>query len=268
MKLFCLFCAITVLTSLSFAGSQNAPSERAQIMPPAQHRVEPPSATATTVELETRGDELRADKYFPDAIEYYRAALVKTDHPAKIYNKMGMAELFLQRFRDAQKDFERAIKLDRNFADAYNNLGVIKYEERRYGAAVKEYQKAIKCEPDSASYYSNLGSAYFAKRDWQLANEAYTKAVQLDPDVFNRNFRAGISAQMSSPEDEAKFEFVMAKIYAKNGNMDLALQCLRRSMEGGYKDINNVYKDPEFEALRKDPRFAQLMANRPVSLPE
>ena len=39
-------------------------------------------------------------------------------------------------------------------------------------------------------------------------------------------------------------------------------------MEDGYKDIKNVYKDNEFSALRKDPRFAELMAARPLAIPE
>lgn len=266
MKRFYFLCAIIILC-VPLIFSQNSTPDRAQIVPP-PHRVEPPSPTATAAELEARGDELRAEKYFPDALEYYKAALVKTEHPGMIYNKMGVAKLFLQHFHDAEKDFERAIHSDRQFADAYNNLGVIRYEQRRYGPAIKEYKKAIKIAPDSASYYSNLGSAYFAKRDWNEANAAYSKAIQLDPDVFGRSFRAGISAQMSSPDDQAKFEFVLAKIYAKSGNFDQALQCLRRSMEGGYKNINDVYKDDEFAILRKDPRFAQLMANRPTALPE
>ena len=37
-------------------------------------------------------------------------------------------------------------------------------------------------------------------------------------------------------------------------------------MEEGYKDIDNVYKDKEFTALRKDPRFEQLMASRPTAI--
>jgi hypothetical protein len=39
-------------------------------------------------------------------------------------------------------------------------------------------------------------------------------------------------------------------------------------MEEGYKDFKNVYKDAEFAQLRKDKRFAELMASKPVSLPE
>lgn len=39
-------------------------------------------------------------------------------------------------------------------------------------------------------------------------------------------------------------------------------------MEEGYKQIDDVYKDPEFEGLRSDGRFTQLMAARPPAIPE
>jgi hypothetical protein len=37
-------------------------------------------------------------------------------------------------------------------------------------------------------------------------------------------------------------------------------------MEEGYSNIKNVYKDNEFSTLRKDPRFAELMAAKPVAI--
>ena len=33
-------------------------------------------------------------------------------------------------------------------------------------------------------------------------------------------------------------------------------------------EIDDVYKDADFEGLRKDTRFAQLMASRPPAIPE
>jgi hypothetical protein len=39
-------------------------------------------------------------------------------------------------------------------------------------------------------------------------------------------------------------------------------------MEEGYKGIENVYKDDEFAGMRKDPRFTDLMAARPLAIPE
>jgi len=52
------------------------------------------------------------------------------------------------------------------------------------------------------------------------------------------------------------------------GSFERSLQYLRKAMEEGYKEIKMVYKDSEFSDLRKDPRFAQLMAAKPPAIPE
>lgn len=247
--------------------SQSNPSEQLQVKPPFVQPANTLGPNATAQELEKQGDILREEKSFFEALDMYRAAIAKNPSSAKLYNKAGMTELQAEHLRSSIHYFEHAIKLDPKFAAAHNNLGAARYEEKRYGSAIKEYKKAIKLEPGDASYYSNLGAAYFSKKQWENANKAYAQAVTLDPDIFERTSRHGISAQMSSPEDRAHFQFVLAGLYAKGGNMERALLCLRRAMEGGYKDINSVYKDDQFANLRKDPRFAELMANPPKALP-
>jgi tetratricopeptide (TPR) repeat protein len=174
----------------------------------------------------------------------------------------------IQRYREAKKSFDQAIKADRKFADAYNNRGVVLYEERKYGAAVKEYRRAIAIDDTSASFFSNLGAALFAKRQFEPAVLAYEKAVQLDPDVFERTSRGGVQAQLPSPGDRAHYDYTVAKLYAKMGYSERSLEYLKKAMEEGYKDFKNVYKDEEFAGLRKDKRFAELMATKPVSLPD
>ncbi len=253
------------LTTL--ASAQNPPSDQIQIAPP-MRQVPPPSRTATPGELEKQGDELRAGKQYLDAIDYYQAALVKNPQSAAVFNKRGIAELMMQRFKPAGRDFEEAIKKDRKFAEAYNNLGVINYERRKYGASIKQYKKALAIDPDSASFYSNLGAAYFARKDFEHATEAYAKAVAIDPEIFERTSHTGIAAQMASPEDRAHYDYVLAKLYAKMGDREHSLEFLRKSMEEGYKDVKAVYTDPEFAELRKDARFAELMKEKPVAIPE
>lgn len=248
--------------------SPSAPSEQVQVIPPPLRRAGPPKSDATEEELENQGDELRATKYYLDAIDYYQAALRKKPDDSVLFNKIGITELLLQRYKPAQKSFERAIKRNRQYADAHNNLGVIFYITKKYGKAIKEYERAIELNEQAASYFSNLGAAYFSKKDFERAVSAYNHAIQLDPEVFERVSHSGVSAQMSKPEDRAHYDYVLAKLYAKMGATDRSLQYLRRAMEEGYKDINNVYKDAEFAELRKDPRFAALMAAKPLAIPE
>ena len=259
---------LITFTCVPLALTQASSPERVQVNPPTVRRAEIPAANASAESLEQRGDSLKADKAFLDALDFYRAAIKKAPSNAALYNKAGITELMIQRFREASKDFSRSTKLDSNFADAYNNLGVIYYLQKKYAKAIKQYEKAIKLRSDAASFYSNLGSAYFSKKEFDRAILAYNEAVKLEPDIFERTSRNGVTAHMSSPEDRAHFDYVLAKLFAKEGNADRSLQYLRKAMEDGYKAIDDVYKDNEFATLRKDPRFTELMSARPPAIPE
>jgi len=264
-----LFCLLTLVVSIvSPVQAQTTNPELVQVSPPTLRRTQPPAPTASAAELEKRGDELRLEKDYLDALDYYRAALAKKPSNPAVCNKAGIAELLMQRYKEAGKDFEHAIHLDHQYADAMNNLGVIDYEAKKYGKAIKQYEKAIKLRPDSASFYSNQGAAYFGKKDFEKASEDYTKAMELDPDILERTSHNGVSAQLPSPEDRARYDYIIAKLWAKQGDRDRSLQYLRRALEEGYKGIDDVYKDPEFAGLRTDTRFTELMAARPPAIPE
>jgi tetratricopeptide (TPR) repeat protein len=235
-------------------------TEQLQVGPPPLHRAAPPATGASPAGLEKRGDELREGKNYLDAIDYYQAALKGAPVSTSVFNKIGICQLMMQRYKEAKKSFERAIKADRKHADAYNNLGVIYYQAHNYNGAIKHYEKAISLRNDAPSYYSNMGAAYFGKKQFDKAIQNYSKAMELDPDIFERISRAGVQAQLPSPEDRAHYDYVLAKLYAKMGVADRSLHYLKKAMEEGYKDIKNVYRDNEFSTLRKDPRFAELMA--------
>ena len=263
------YCSLALaICSIPALQAQTATIELVQISPPTIRHAEPPPPDASVAELEQKGDELRGEKAFLDALDYYRAALAKQPHSAIIHNKAGITELMMQRIKEAGKDFERALHYDRTYAEAMNNLGVIYYKDAKYGKAIKQYEKALQLRPDFASFYSNMGAAYFAKKEFEEASTNYAKALEIDPDILERSSRTGISAQLPSPDDRAKYDFIVAKLCAERGDQDRALQHLRRAMEEGYKGIEDVYKDPGFAGLRKDTRFAELMAARPPGIPE
>ena len=269
MKRFLVLPFLTIcFVSLSMLAQDNA----LQVNAPVAHRtMQAPDPNASAADLEAQGDQLRAEKGYLDAMDFYHAAMKKASTStakAQIWNKIGITELQTGHFREAKKGFERAIKADATFPEPHNNLGVVYYEVKKYDKAIKNYEKAIALKEPSASFHSNLGTAYFAKKQFDLATQEYGRALQLDPTIFQRKSQIGIAAQMSSPEDRAHYSYVLAGMYAKAGMLDQALLYLRHAMEDGYKNIDDVYKDNEFAGLRKDPRFNDLMTQRPPSIPQ
>jgi tetratricopeptide (TPR) repeat protein len=221
--------------------------------------------SGTPQELEKQGDQLRAQKRYLDSIDYYSTAIAQQP-TALLWNKKGIALLFITRSKDAQKCFQQALKLDKNSPEALNNMGFVEQMQKNYGKAIKYYNKALVARPNSATFHYNLGAAYFAKHDYDKATQEYRTAYQLDSEIFQRVSKMGVMAQTSSPEDRAAFSFMVAKMYAQAGDFEHSLEYLRKAMEEGYKGIDKVYTDSEFASLRTDPRFADLMAQKPPSL--
>jgi tetratricopeptide (TPR) repeat protein len=240
---------------------QSAPasSEPATVTVEAPRQPLPPPADASARDLEKAGDELRSQKAYNDAIEYYHAAMKKADS-AELHNKNGIAYLQLLQLKAAGKEFHHAIKMNRNYAEAFNNLGVVFYMRKKYGKAISEYDKALKLSETSAPFHSNLGIAYFEKKQFDKASAELLRALELDPQIFERQSTGGIAARMASPDDRARYDYTLARIYARQGIYDRSLEYLRKAVEEGYPHIKDVYKDEAFAQLRKDPRFAAVMA--------
>jgi tetratricopeptide (TPR) repeat protein len=209
---------------------------------------------------ERRGDILMARKMYREAIDLYEQA---PQNSAVVVNKIGIAYHQLMELNAAKKRYQRAIKLNPKYAEAINNLGTIYYAQKNYGKATKYYKRALKLEPGSASIYSNLGTAYFARRKYKDASLAYSRALQLDPDIFEHHSTFGVLLQERDVIERAKFHYYLAKVYAKAGMNERAMQYIRKALEEGFKEPKKFLEDPEFAALRKLPEFKQLMAREP-----
>lgn len=220
--------------------------------------VAPPSPTSTVEDLEVRGDSLRAQKDYLDAIDYYRAALQKNDS-AVLHNKVGVSWLQLSKYPDARKEFEHSIRLDKEYAEGHNNLAVVYYVARQYGSAVKEYQRAIRINPNSASFHSNLGSAYFSRKDFMKATREYAKAMELDPSIFDPTPSGGVSVKLATQGDRGYFFYVIAKTYGSKNDADRCRLYLSKANEVGYPRVKDALKDDEFAGLRKNPAFVEFV---------
>ena len=242
---------IVMLTMLLMLGGYSVGTAAAQ-----------PGAKAgamTVAELERAGDQARAEKDYALAIQYFKAALRQDRGNAVLYNKVGLSELQKGNVVAARTYFEKALRQDSKFADAVNNIGAVEYMRKNYGSAVKSFKKAVALDETRATYHVNLGAAWFSQKKLDRAIAEYTRALELDPNAFQQQSRTGIAAQIASPEERAQYAYLLAKIYAKRGDLENCLQCLRKAKEDGYRNLANVYKDEEFSQVRENPRLQEVV---------
>jgi tetratricopeptide (TPR) repeat protein len=223
----------------------------------------PQTVGTPQISKELRGDIYMARKMYREAIDMYREV---SPDSAVIANKIGIAFHQLSLLDLARKNYQRAIKLNPDYSEAINNLGTIFYSQKNYRRSISLYKRALKVAPSSASIYSNLGAAYFGRKDYKMATAYYQQALQLDPDVFEHHSNYGTLMQERDVEERATYHLYMAKMYAQNGSTERALIYLRKALEEGVKDRNKIPAMPEFASLKKDPAFAQLIADNPKPL--
>ena len=212
----------------------------------------------TAAELEKAGDAARAQKDDAQAIKYFEEALRKDRKNAVLYNKLGIAQLKDGRLEQARINFQQAVKRNPKFADALNNIGAVYYMQRNFSAAAKQFKKAVALDESRATFHVNLGAAWFGQKKVERAVAEYARALELDPDALANSARAGATAQIANLEERAKFSYMLAKIYAKRGDTEQCFRCLRMAKEGGYRDLENVYKDEDFTSVRQDKRLAEI----------
>src|SRR5581483_8577246 len=213
----------------------------------------------TVAELETKADSLRAQRDFLESIRYYKEALKREPKNAQLYNKMGIAELRLDHYQAAETAFQKSIKLNDKSSHAYNNLGVVYFTRKNYGKAIKYYKKALAVEENNATYHIHLGTAWFSDNKVDRAMAEYSRAIELDPEVFMKSNQGGSAARIVNSEDKAKFEFMLAKLFAQRGDWDNCFHWLQKAKEDNYGSMKDVYKEAEFAKVRQDPRLAQIV---------
>ncbi len=219
----------------------------------------PDIKTMSATELEKAGDQARAQKDYPEAIRYLEAAVKKNPKNSVLLNKLGLTELKNNDLKHASYYFEKAAKRDSKNADAINNLGAVYYMQKNFGAAAKYFKKAVALEETRPTFHINLGAAWFSQKKTERAVTEYARALELDPMALQNPGKVGVTAQIASPEERAQFSYMMAKIYAKRGDTEDCLQCLRKAKEDGYRNLTNVYRDEEFAKMRDNPRLHEVV---------
>ncbi|MGO9008746.1 MAG: tetratricopeptide repeat protein [Bryobacteraceae bacterium] len=223
------------------------------------------AAARRDISPEELGDLMMLHRRYREAVESYAQGPA---NDASLRNKIGIAYHQWGQLENARKAYLQALRLRPAFMEAANNLGTVEYCKKNYRRAISWYRKALGMEepdsPQTASVLMNLGMAWFARKKYEKANLSFQTALRLDPNVFEHRGTVGQILEDRNVEERSRFHFYLAKLYARQGRNELAIQYLRKSLEEGYKDRKAPWsQDSDFATLRQMPEFQQLVAVAP-----
>ena len=196
------------------------------------------------------------------------------------YYDLGVAYYSQGRYAEAIGMLQHSISI-RPTAAAYTNLGNTYFYLRRYDEAAGAQEEAVKLSPTDYMLWWNLADGYYwAPGKRAQAVEAYrhtislaTERLRVNPrDAYSRGVLAYCHAMLGerkpafdylqaglklTPED-SEMRFKAALVYNQFGDATNTLSWLKRALASGLSAA--IVRDtPNFDSLRPDPRFQELI---------
>jgi len=175
---------------------------------------------------------------------------------------------------DAEKQIRHALLLDPLSSMVTAELGCNSYYQRRYDQAILEYRKSLELEPRNVLGYYGLGRAYGQKKMYGQALSELNKVEVVNgfvPPIILAEMgyvygRSGETARSNAmlrrlaQLEEKSFvdPFLSAVIHTSQGNTDEAFTWLEKAYQARSGFMVSLKSDPKFDAIRADPRFADL----------
>lgn len=211
-----------------------------------------------------RADIFLARREYPEAISFLKDAVKEHPTDASLFNRLAIAYQQSQNLGQAEKNYKKALKLDRTSPVYRNNLGTVYFMRRKYKNASKEFGAAIQLDHTVAAYYVNLGGSEFAQKHFQPALAAYRQALRLDPNaLFPTNGPSPVLQDVTG-SDTPRFHYDLSRLFCSMGMVDDALHQFRQAYDQHYRGLKASLTDPEFAPLRARPEYRALMGLPPL----
>jgi len=172
---------------------------------------------------------------------------------------------------EALREEKLAQELDPLSPVIYVELGGVYFHRRQFDQAVEQYQRALEIAPGFWPAHRGLAEVYAYKGMYKEVIEEYSKTGSTSATfralIGYAYARAGVKdeAQKILHETLAKADmgaamfYFAALIHSALGERDPALECLRKLCEARDDRILGIKWSIEFESLRDDPRFRELL---------
>ncbi len=205
----------------------------------------------------------------------FKTAIDLNPNIAWIHQAYGWFLMSAGRFNEAATEMERARELDPNSLTINVGRGRLFYFSRQYDRAIQQIENIIAVEPNEDSSYTALATIYEQKQMYSEALETSLKVWTLNGtppekiEEFREAFRLSgwqgfLRKRLDGLEERAKTTYVnpysFATLCARLGMKDEAFAYLEMTLEQRNPSILQIKIEPEFDAIRDDPRYVKLLS--------
>jgi tetratricopeptide (TPR) repeat protein len=181
----------------------------------------------------------------------------------------------------AEEAFERAVELDPKLFEAYYYHGRYAFTKGNLERSAVLFEKATEVRPDDYQALALLAQVYRALGQEDKRNDARRRTLEVierrletTPDDARalcfgsvNLLEAGetekgmqwLERAKTSQGDDALNLYNVACVYSNIGELDMALDCLEKSVRKGMAEIDWMLNDSDLDNLRDHPRFKALL---------
>jgi len=226
----------------------------------------------------------RDEKLLDKALEVGLKAVEFDQTSSEAYAALGLSYFGKNELTKALQAAKKAITLDDKNYNAYWILSRIYHTEDRDQEAVDALEKLIKINPefllayqDLQMYYERLNQTEKRKTHMNQMLEVYPKYLKKHPDDSYTQMTYACTLATVNRKEEAKVEggkalkynpkdpvmmYYGACLYSILKEKKQAVEYLKKAVENGYGNFEWIKRDPDFENIRKEPGYLELVKGK------
>jgi len=195
----------------------------------------------------------------------------------------GFVLWLLDRFPEAEREFQLAIELDPGQFDARYLWARASFQRGDIEQAARLFEEASRMREDHEAYHfaaqalTALGRDAEAEAAYRRALPVLERHIELNPDDaraitmgavalsrlgYRRRALEWAERAIAADPEDASVCYNVACLFALEGERDRAIERLRCALRAGFAHRDWIEHDPDLESLRKDSRFQALLQER------